>query len=115
MAWVARWVAAELGAGYAPAAPGTAGTLLALAVGAALLAVLPWLLLPAAPLTTLLGLWAIPGAGIMGDPGLGGGGRSGRPMDRHGRPAPCPCPGLLPARGIVGLLLTLRFTFPGVL
>jgi hypothetical protein len=25
------------------------------------------------------------------------------------------CPGLLPARGIVGLLLTLRFTFPGVL
>ena len=52
---VARWIASGLGSGHAPRAPGTAGSLVALGIGAAVLAWSPWALAGA--------------AGIEGDPG----------------------------------------------
>jgi phosphatidylglycerophosphatase A len=65
----ARLVASGCGAGFAPVAPGTAGSLVGLALGASLLwaapAALPWAGLAA----TLGGLWAVRAAQIVGDPG----------------------------------------------
>jgi phosphatidylglycerophosphatase A len=65
----ARLIASGLGSGFAPRAPGTAGSLLALVAGAGLL-LLPGWVLPAACLAAVLaGLWAIPRAGGSDDPG----------------------------------------------
>jgi phosphatidylglycerophosphatase A len=69
----ARLIAGGLGTGYAPRAPGTAGSLLALLLGALLMlawpSALPWTLLAAAFAATLGGVWAIGAARIDGDPG----------------------------------------------
>jgi phosphatidylglycerophosphatase A len=65
----ARLIAAGLGAGYSPWAPGTAGSLLALVLGALLMAASPWALPVAAVAATLGGLWAIRAARVDGDPG----------------------------------------------
>ncbi len=66
LAWL---VASGFGSGLAPVAPGTAGSLVALG-GAALLLQGPGWALPAAVVLSLLGgLWAIPRAGVAGDPG----------------------------------------------
>jgi phosphatidylglycerophosphatase A len=53
----ARLIAAGFGTGYAPAAPGTAGSLLGLALGAALLAISPFLL---AIVTIAIGFGGMP-------------------------------------------------------
>lgn len=58
----ARLIASGLGTGFAPAAPGTAGSLLGLAVGAACLALSPWALAAVTVLATIAGLLAIPRA-----------------------------------------------------
>lgn len=42
---LSRWIAAGFGSGFSPRAPGTAGSLVGLAIGCALLAISPWLLL----------------------------------------------------------------------
>ncbi len=55
----AWWVASGLGSGTAPFAPGTAGSLVGLAAGAALLSLSPLLLLAGIILATYGGLWAI--------------------------------------------------------
>ncbi len=65
----ARLIASFFGAGLLPRAPGTWGSLAALAVGAVLLAASPWLLAAGVVAATLAGLWAIPRAGGDGDPG----------------------------------------------
>jgi phosphatidylglycerophosphatase A len=65
----ARFVASGAGAGLLPRAPGTWGSLVALAVGAALLAVSPWLLAAGAVAATAAGFWAVPRAGGDADPG----------------------------------------------
>jgi phosphatidylglycerophosphatase A len=66
---VARLIASGAGAGYAPRAPGTAGSLLALLLGA-LLMLAPAAVLPLAALAaTLGGVWAIRAARVDGDPG----------------------------------------------
>lgn len=75
----ARLLASGFGAGFAPRAPGTAGSLAALAIGALLLWQAPaathWAPLPLAPLpwavlaATLAGLWAVGAAGAGDDPG----------------------------------------------
>jgi phosphatidylglycerophosphatase A len=66
---LARLVASGFGSGFAPKAPGTAGSLAALLIGAGLM-LLPPLLLPlAALLASLGGLWAIGAARVDGDPG----------------------------------------------
>jgi phosphatidylglycerophosphatase A len=51
-----RFIAAGLGTGFSPIAPGTVGSLLGLALGAALLAVSPYLLLAATLLIAFGGL-----------------------------------------------------------
>jgi phosphatidylglycerophosphatase A len=66
---VARLIASGGGCGHAPLAPGTVGSAVAVALGAALLAVAPGLLPVAALLALAAGLWAIPRAGVAGDPG----------------------------------------------
>ena len=56
-----RWgrvVASGFGAGFSPKAPGTAGSLVGAAIGAALLAVSPWWLLGGAALATGVGVVA---------------------------------------------------------
>jgi phosphatidylglycerophosphatase A len=50
-------------------APGTAGSLVALVAGAALLALSPWLLLVATLGAVAAGMWSIRAAGATGDPG----------------------------------------------
>ena len=60
-------IASGFGVGYAPAAPGTAGALLGLALGTALLAVSPAALALGAVVVTAVGLWAIDRA-LAGDP-----------------------------------------------
>jgi phosphatidylglycerophosphatase A len=55
----AFWVASFGGSGLAPVAPGTAGSLAALAVGMAILALEPALLPLAAAMATMGGLWAV--------------------------------------------------------
>ena len=59
---LARLVAAGFGAGLSPVAPGTAGSLVGLALGALLLQRSPWLLAAGTLTVTLIGLWAICGA-----------------------------------------------------
>lgn len=66
---VARLIAAGGGLGYAPKAPGTVASAAAALVGALLLWFAPNFLPLAAFLAILLGLWAIRGAGPVGDPG----------------------------------------------
>ena len=65
----ARLIAGFFGCGRSPWAPGTAGSLAAVLIGAGLLAVSPWLLLAATLLATLVGVWAIRAAGVGDDPG----------------------------------------------
>jgi phosphatidylglycerophosphatase A len=65
----ARLIASGFGAGYAPAAPGTAGSLLALLLGALLMLASPAALPLAALAATFGGVWAIHAARVDGDPG----------------------------------------------
>jgi phosphatidylglycerophosphatase A len=65
----ARFVASFCGAGWAPVAPGTAGSLAALLPGVALLALSPFALPVAVLAVSALGLWAVGAAGAEGDPG----------------------------------------------
>ncbi|MDE2199907.1 MAG: phosphatidylglycerophosphatase A [Rhodospirillales bacterium] len=65
----ARLIASFFGSGYAPRAPGTAGTLAALVPGALMLALAPALLPLACLLACLGGLWAIRASAVAGDPG----------------------------------------------
>ncbi len=53
------WIASGFGSGAAPVAPGTAGSLVGVALGAALFSVSPLLLLAGAILAVYGGLWAI--------------------------------------------------------
>jgi phosphatidylglycerophosphatase A len=55
----ARLIASGFGVGFVPAAPGTAGSVLGLALGAALLALSPAALALGAVGVTAVGLWAI--------------------------------------------------------
>ena len=64
-----RFIASGFGAGYAPVAPGTFGSLVGLALGAVLLHVWPMGLPLAALAAVLLGLWAIGKVGGGDDPG----------------------------------------------
>ena len=66
---LARLVASCFGVGYAPRAPGTAGSLAALAIGAAILAYAPGWLPPAILLASLIGLWAVTAGQVGNDPG----------------------------------------------
>jgi phosphatidylglycerophosphatase A len=66
---LARLVASFFGSGLLPRAPGTWGSLAALAMGAALLAGSHWLLAGGVVAATLAGFWAIPRAGGQADPG----------------------------------------------
>ncbi len=69
----AFWVACGLGTGLSPVAPGTVGSLAALAVGVAILGVAPAWLPLAAAVATSGGLWAVRASGADrapgGDPG----------------------------------------------
>jgi phosphatidylglycerophosphatase A len=69
MRGLARLIASGLGSGYAPRAPGTAGSLAALLIGAGLLLLPGWVLPVAILAATLAGLWAIGPAGGTEDPG----------------------------------------------
>lgn len=62
-------LASGLGSGFAPFAPGTAGSLLALLLGAALMQGPAWLLPLAAAGASIGGWWAVRRARIEGDPG----------------------------------------------
>jgi phosphatidylglycerophosphatase A len=64
-----RVVASGLGCGASPWAPGTVASLVAVAVGAGLLWVSPWLLAAAAAAAAVGGVWAIGAAGAGDDPG----------------------------------------------
>jgi phosphatidylglycerophosphatase A len=66
---LARAIASGFGSGFAPAAPGTAGSLAALLLGALLMLASPLALPAAALLACFGGLWAIHAAGVDGDPG----------------------------------------------
>ena len=59
---LARFVALGFGAGLSPKAPGTAGSLVGLALGALLLHRSHWLLAAGAVSATAVGLWAIQAA-----------------------------------------------------
>ncbi len=65
---LARLVASGLGSGRLQPAPGTWGSLAALVAGVALMQGPPWLLPLCAVLVVPAGLWAIPRAGVTGDP-----------------------------------------------
>lgn len=58
----ARLIASGFGTGFAPIAPGTAGSLLGLALGATCLAISPWALAAFTLAATTAGLLAIPHA-----------------------------------------------------
>jgi phosphatidylglycerophosphatase A len=66
---LARVVASGFGAGFAPKAPGTAGSLAAVAAGAFLLLLSPYALLVAIALAIGVGLWAVAATGVREDPG----------------------------------------------
>ncbi len=66
---LARLIASGLGAGRSPWAPGTAGSLLALLLGALLMLASPAALPLAALAATIGGVWAIRAARVDGDPG----------------------------------------------
>jgi phosphatidylglycerophosphatase A len=65
----ARLVACGFGSGLSPFAPGTTGSLAALAVGAGLLAISPWALLAASLLACVGGFFAVRSLKLEGDPG----------------------------------------------
>ena len=65
----ARMIASGLGSGYAPKAPGTVGSLVALLLGVPLMLGPIWALPLAILLAIGLGLWSIPRAGGTEDPG----------------------------------------------
>ncbi len=65
----ARLIASGFGSGFAPMAPGTAGSLAALVPGIALLELESWVLPLAVLAVTLVGLWAVREAGGADDPG----------------------------------------------
>jgi phosphatidylglycerophosphatase A len=67
--WIARWIAAGFGTGYAPVAAGTVASAAATLVGAALLWWSPFALPAAVLLATFGGLWAVRAAQVEGDPG----------------------------------------------
>ena len=62
-------MASALGAGFAPVAPGSVGSAVAIVLGAGLLAAPGWALPCAAAVASLGGLWAIRAARVAGDPG----------------------------------------------
>ena len=62
-------IASGFGSGYAPKAPGTVGSLVALVLGAGMLAWSPWVLPAAILLACVVGWWAIGVAGGDDDPG----------------------------------------------
>ena len=66
---VPRFIASGGGSGFCPVAPGTAGSLVALAIGAALFALSPWVLAAAALVASVGGIWAIRSSEAKGDPG----------------------------------------------
>lgn len=65
----AFWIACGFGSGLAPRAPGTVGSLAALAVGVALLAIEPASLSLAAGLAVIGGMWAAQACGAAAEPG----------------------------------------------
>lgn len=66
---LARFIASGCGIGYAPVAPGTVASAVALAIGVGLYACSPLLLGAAALAATLGGTWAVEHARVEGDPG----------------------------------------------
>jgi len=66
---LARLIASGFGSGYSPKAPGTAGSLLALTLGAGLMTLSPWALPVAVAASIVLGLVSIGPAGGTEDPG----------------------------------------------
>jgi phosphatidylglycerophosphatase A len=66
---LARLVASGLGSGYAPVAPGTAGSLVALILGGGLLLLSPAFLAVAALLATVGGWWSVRTLRLDDDPG----------------------------------------------
>ncbi|HET6308337.1 MAG TPA: phosphatidylglycerophosphatase A [Rhodopila sp.] len=66
---MARFIAAGFGSGYAPVAAGTVGSAVAVAIGAGLLLVAPWVLALASVLATFGGFVAIRRSAVEGDPG----------------------------------------------
>ena len=64
-----RFLASGFGSGFFPVAPGTAGSLVALLLGAGLLHISVWALLLGALLAIGIGLWAIRAAEGAADPG----------------------------------------------
>ena len=62
-------IASGFGCGFAPVAPGTVGSAVALAVGAGLMQASPYALPAAALLACIAGIWAIAAAGGAADPG----------------------------------------------
>jgi phosphatidylglycerophosphatase A len=68
-ATLVRLLLSGFGAGYVPLAPGTAGSLLALFLGAPLLLAPGWMLVAAVAAASLSGLWAIRALRLEGDPG----------------------------------------------
>ncbi|HEY0418181.1 MAG TPA: phosphatidylglycerophosphatase A, partial [Acetobacteraceae bacterium] len=66
---LAALIAGGFGAGRIPYAPGTAGSLLGLVLGAVILAWAPKLLPACCLLASLAGWWAIRAARVEGDPG----------------------------------------------
>ena len=65
----ARFVASGAGTGFAPFAPGTVASAIAIPLGAGLFWLSPWLLAAVAAVATVGGVWAIQAAGIDDDPG----------------------------------------------
>lgn len=65
---LARLLASFGGSGYAPVAPGTVASLLAVLLGIPLLQAPPGVLALAATLASLLGIWAVWAARVEGDP-----------------------------------------------
>lgn len=66
---LARFLAAGCGSGYAPAAPGTVASAVAVLLGAAMLAWAPLSLPLAAALATAGGVWVVHAAQVENDPG----------------------------------------------
>jgi phosphatidylglycerophosphatase A len=64
-----RFIASGFGCGFAPIAPGTVASAIALLLGAALMQASPALLAVAALVAALGGAWAIRAARVEGDPG----------------------------------------------
>jgi phosphatidylglycerophosphatase A len=89
----AWWVASGLGSGAAPAAPGTAGSLVGLIIGVALLRISPVLTVAAILAVTAGGLWAI-------------GAATGLPLRGHAKGAHDD-PGWIVIDEIAGQMITL--------